>query len=598
MADQLIYNESLAQQSATEPFVEKQWREIQDLNNGSYSGNQIVLSTSTLTASGRWLSMSESFLRIPLVMTLNPTTTGATGFDTYPLANYAMALKNSFTHLIHSIDLKVNGTSVTNVCSYQNVFYHFKSLCTMNVSDLKASPSIDFYPDDSLSWTYANVAAPDGIGVCHNRPFGSGVFPSAYQLWNTASANVAAGDFPTANVETYESFPDISTRPYPFHATSAPLISYGNDGLLQRQYQVSIDPANTTYAKFTSEDNLKKMWKNYFTTDKAGFVKVWYITAIIELKRILNIFENFPLIRGTKFDFQINVNQGSVTIGNTGVAATADAPFHNKLTQSSVTSSYGTLPFMITSADVGQPNQFMSSVNKSFIGQLGIVSVTTSGDYISTLRHPSQYTSLIVATYMLNGSSEEEYIRLNPTKTVFYKDVSNYLVSNVTSGETFQQLLMTSAVRPISLVIAPFITSSQSGTGVSPMLSCFDSSPATTSPLVNFYDYQVEVSGVNIYQKSLNYTYENFMYELKSYNRLNGNLIDGLGSGLITQRDWENKYCFVVSDLSRRVADAVPKSIQIRGTNLSKFGLDLYCYVEVLKSITLDIQTGNVLDMA
>lgn len=602
MADQLVYNESLAQQSASEPFIDKQWIDVYDLNNGNYSGSQISLSTASLTSSGRWLDFANAYLRIPLVMTIYNTST-ATGFSTSPNSNFGMALKNGFTNLVHSVDVKLNGTSITNVASFQNVFYHFKSLCTMSPTDLAHSPSTNFYPDESQSWRYSATATGDGQGVTHNRPFGSGLMSQFSQLYNMTAGTITANTFPVADILTGAVSTELGTKTYPDLAGT--IFTQGNTGMLKRLYQYAYDPTVSPYSSLLTLANTREVWKNYFIVGGTGSTQaggnIWYIMAIIPLPKICNAFENLPLLRSTKFDFLINVNQGSVNITTERIATSAGVPAYTKLTQVSAQSSYSTIPFMVSSGDVGQPNQHITtSSTSSFTAGLGICNYTPTNATVSAfntkISHPCSTTSLVVPTYMMSNSAETEYLSLNAKKTIYYRDVSSYILSNIT--QTSGQLLMTSAVRPLALVMVPFFTASGNGDiGVSPISSAFDSSPSTTSPLVSIYDYQVQVSGVNVYQSSIKYTFESFIHELEQYSTLNGNLVDALGSGLISQVDFENKYCYIVSDLSRRVVDSTPKSISISLKSKSSKAVDLYCFVEVLRSLTIEISTGNLLSI-
>ena len=56
-----------------------------------------------------------------------------------------------------------------------------------------------------------------------------------------------------------------------------------------------------------------------------------------------------------------------------------------------------------------------------------------------------------------------------------------------------------------------------------------------------------------------------------------GGMIDGLSSGLISRKHFENNYCYYYLDLSRMlpVEESVPKSISVLGQNQSLKALDL-----------------------
>lgn len=91
------------------------------------------------------------------------------------------------------------------------------------------------------------------------------------------------------------------------------------------------------------------------------------------------------------------------------------------------------------------------------------------------------------------------------------------------------------------------------------------------------------------------YDYEQFLNEL-SDTGLNGGKTTGLGSGLLTELDFQSSYRFYVCNLGRRLPneDGIPKAIQIMGTNASNLAIDLYCFIEYERSVSLDVVTGMI----
>ena len=103
------------------------------------------------------------------------------------------------------------------------------------------------------------------------------------------------------------------------------------------------------------------------------------------------------------------------------------------------------------------------------------------------------------------------------------------------------------------------------------------------------------MAGVNISQVSYQYTYETFIQQLRGINAINGGLMDGLSSGIISKSMFENNYRFYVFDLSRvSKDDKNPKSINIIGTNNTSVAMDLYVFVEYKKSLNINVETGEV----
>ena len=72
MADEYEIEQSLLNQSDDFLMQNRTYAWIADSNNGSYAGgSQIILDCSAISNSGRYLSCNNSYIQIPLVMTLN-----------------------------------------------------------------------------------------------------------------------------------------------------------------------------------------------------------------------------------------------------------------------------------------------------------------------------------------------------------------------------------------------------------------------------------------------------------------------------------------------------------------------------------------------
>jgi hypothetical protein len=149
----------------------------------------------------------------------------------------------------------------------------------------------------------------------------------------------------------------------------------------------------------------------------------------------------------------------------------------------------------------------------------------------------------------------------------------------------------------------PFYSSSQTAgteasgfpTGYPAYQSPFDPACAgATSPLCWFTNFNVVISGQNaIYNTELR-LYEHINNQFKGCNAVNGDLTDGLTSGLIGSLGFQSEQCFWYTNVARMlpVEEAVPKSVQIIGTNKSAFALDLICFIEYGVSVDLDVLTG------
>ena len=127
------------------------------------------------------------------------------------------------------------------------------------------------------------------------------------------------------------------------------------------------------------------------------------------------------------------------------------------------------------------------------------------------------------------------------------------------------------------------------------MISPFSSAPATCAPCSFITNFNVLLSGTNLYQSNINYRFENWLQENRQSNAVNGGLSLGLSSGLLSQSDFENGYGFVYVDLSRKISQAsddISRSIQVVGTNNSAVCIDYYCIIAYERQISLSTSTG------
>jgi len=161
--------------------------------------------------------------------------------------------------------------------------------------------------------------------------------------------------------------------------------------------------------------------------------------------------------------------------------------------------------------------------------------------------------------------------------------------------------------RPRYLLIYPFLSSLANGAQAitntvnglgSPMGSPFSSAPGTCSPYCFLSNFNVMVSGSNVFQSNINYNFENFLQQWRQGNSLNGGLTDNMSSGLIDKNAWSSGYNIVYVDLSKKIsqaADDISRAIQITGTNASLVSVDYYVIVSYQREFLLSTSTGNLI---
>lgn len=569
MADQLLYEQSNEPQGMSEPFISRQTVYIIDQNNGNYSG-QIQIDTSSLSNSGKYASYSEAYLQVPLVI-VHSANTGTAGFNTALTASdapFAVGLKNGFHQLIHSMSVEYNNTNVIQLTPYTNFDVSYRLMTTMDEVDVrKNGPGIGFYPDSTDSFGWQAAASTSGVGVTNN---------SNYVPVQTVANSYA----------TYKG-------------------TVGNRGLFERQKYISkqfgLTAGADTMSQFMIQSDAQSVGDNTYVRDTVNFSHVWNVMATIRLKDMHDFFDKMPLVKGAYLRFIINVNTATHTIRHTVAAGPTDV-----LSQSSATqASYGSSPLLLASGAANNGyNPIIAAVIAANPGAgtydtqltIGIGKATAANGTVYT--HPSwgAQTRLYVPLYTMNPVQEEQYLSLNRTKKIVYNDIYQYQ-TNVDATGSFNALLTNGIPNPKQIVVIPMLQASANPITVAtaPYLSPFATEPATTSPLVALKNFNIQLAGVNMFVQNEDYDFEQFKNQLSRQNAINGNLVDGLTSGLISENDFQTLYRYYVCDVSRRLPaeDAVPKSVQILGVSKCQKAISLFTFIHFERSIEIDLQTGQ-----
>ena len=562
MADQFIYEASQMSESTVEPFVKKELVYITDQNGGSYNG-QISFDTQNWVTSGKWIDLSSAFLVIPF------TIVSKSSADITASANAFMAgLKAGNHHIINAISLDINNTNVVQQTAFLNHYVQYKLMTSFSTDDVrKHGAGIGFIPDTATSHRFSGTGGTkDGQGLSNNRVTPDALFTSATAGWKGEPSN-------SGFLQRLRNVTDLSTG-----GIASDLSNYGG---IQ----------GTTAGAFLTSANAVTNGKSYFTDDNgAGLARVytWHILAKIRLKDLHPVFGSMPLAKGQLMKLTINYNASSQTVSYThaGTLVVTSTP--------SITGQ--TNPLMISSGAVNNPNATtFSTADRTQTFACGVVSATdgTNSRTNSILTSCRLYGEL----YTMNPSFEDQYLSLMPTKTIRYTDIQQYPITGVTGN--FSTPVVNGLVGVKTVIVIPYLNkASNTGlTGVPVYQSPFTSEPGTSSPFASISNFNVQVSGINIFNQNQNYDYEQFLTELSVQNCINGSKATGISSGLISLQDWEHGYRYYVADVSRRLPldDTVPKSIQISGTvNCSKT-LDLLVFIEFEKSFEMNMTDGSIM---
>jgi hypothetical protein len=595
-ADTLVFDMSSQSEGSPSVFVRKDWLSILDNQNQNYQGNQSVIDTSQLANSNKYMNYREAYLTVPMVMTLTGGTTTTTAFapnTTATSADFSLGLKNWYGSIVHSFTLDYNGTTIIQQTPYIGLWNTFKLMNTLCYDDLLSSASqLGFYPDSGLAWSYTNAASLGGVGTVNNV--------------NGFSPVITAGQF------------NQSERM--------------NNGLLQRQLAWNLNPSGLTgteaggqtYASVMTATNMGLLFKSYIynTVDQVSFTPTAStgqgcfqvcINATIYLKHLASFFERVPLLKGVFMKLTLNLNQSSVTL-TTSTAGYASVAVNSPLG--------GVSPIMIASALPGIagtttvtgiapsggtcfPPFAGTYVVSLAVGRTVLNSVQTSLSpaVVAVNNSPLPGSILLnVPAYTFNPVFEGSYLS-SAIKKVVYTDVYQYQILNISAGQNFNNLISNGIANIKSVLVMPIYSSSAIGTtsgagigaGISPLQSPFDPcGGGPTSPMCLFSQFNIQISGQNAIYNTERYSYEQYLNQLHGQLSVNGGMTDGMTSGLVDQKLFENSYCYYYVNCGRMlpVEEAVPKSVSVMGVSLVTKNVDLFVFVEYGVEVSIDILTG------
>jgi hypothetical protein len=607
--DSIVFEESINTEVSTSEFVDKQWIYVNDNNNGSYS-SQIVLDTTPLANSGSYINWSEAFILLPLVLQVE-TTLSTGNLAATAAADFLVALKNGYWNMLHSLTCEFNNGNIIQQVPFLNVFCSFKNLTSWSQEDVLNWGSVcGFAPDTARSWVYsaaapaaANILGASGSGLSNNRnsPFVSITNP-------TTTAAVAA-------VQSY----NLNTQATQF---SVDVRQGYNAGMFERQTHFNYNPIvqaagltnfSGNQGALINAAGCSSVFRAF--VNAATDLRSYAIDAIIRLKDIADFFQKCPLLKGSTMRIYLNVNQTYFTLGHTQPRYAAATGVLAENPQLSLTSAPvilgggGTNPILYASAGLGQGSSVILPLASDAAAALtatvkvGVSIVRTQFSQFTNqnLTAPTNAVRLYAPAYTMSPIAEQRYLSLSPTKRILYNDIFQFSFTNQSTNSPFNILVSNGIPNIRSILVLPLLPSVSNGTasagGVvsSSILSPFATTPATPDPII-IQNFQIQVSGKNLFNNQQQYDFENFVEQLGCSNQLNGNLTTSMTSGLISKKDYQALYRYYYGNVSRSLPseDGVSKAIQILGTILTPLAtaVDLLVIIEFEREITIDTRTG------
>lgn len=649
-ADTLVFDMSSMSEGTPSVFTKKDWLSILDNQNQSYQGNQSVIDTSQLANSNKFMNYREGYLLCPLLI----TTTAAPTLGTITQQNvanptntqnswdYSVGLKNWYGSVIHSMTLDYQGTTIIQQTPYVGMWNTFRLMTTLSYNDLiSLGPSIGFWPDNALSAGYTNAVATLSLGIA------AAGANTANSIAGTTINNVnspATGQIPslTAVLNGYEqqnsgmlmrqkfwNLDPIGLSNGASQAANASFAQMVNGGTTATKYTPTLPLTLLVATTATSTQmvgGLCAAWtalfksyifnkqipitnpNNIWTTagNSADVVvtsvttpAVWQaaISAIIFLRHLHPFFERVPLLKGVFLKLTLNLNQCSVQVTTTGTTLGNGADNTKVFTACTVNSPLGGVnPLMVASTAAGSGcNGWSAGVYtvSLAVGQRCLNSIQNAIGTTVQTSPLSASMQLYVPAFSFNPVFESSYLS-SPVKKVIYSDVYQYQVLNVGAGSVYNNLVTNGIANIKSVLILPFINSAANG-GLIAFQSPFDpAGGGPTSPMVALTQFNVQISGQNAIYNTERYSFEQFQNQFYGVNSINGGQVDGLTSGLVNAQSFDMEYAYYYVNCGRMlpVEEAVPKSVNILGQNLSAYAIDLYIFVEYGVEVSIDVLTG------
>ena len=534
---------------------------IEDNQSGNYSAGQIVFDTASLSNNGKFFDYENMTMQVPLLATLqNTSSSGAAGTPN----PFAVGFKNSYTQIINSLQVEINGETICASKPYLNHAINYTMLTSFGVDEQKKwDELLGFTPDSAGSYSFNAGANVNGDGYSNNKPVSAGASFTVPETFNDGFAKRMRST------------------------------AYASGGYGSLPAMVATNTTKNTYCVAEG--------KNYCTlattAAAAAVMGRWFVLATIRLKDCLDLFSKMKLTRGMQMRITVGLNQSTsaITVGTAGTVLSLKA---NPVMDSGLTT-----PVLLSSAATLNPNVIASGGLAATTTEITLA-VGVAGNSIDSWNGtpsgflPLQKARLYINSYKLRDDKMREYIaepwyKIRHTSNYDYK-----LTRAIAAGSTATVNLSQSVRNPKYVLILPYASAT---TGVFYAATCpvyqspFDTAPATTTPLCSVNQLQLTISGNTVFNQPEQYTFDQFINEFSKINSVNGNQ-SVINSGLVSPYMWDNAYRIIVVDVSRYNTPenhGLPVSIDATFTNNTAIICDYLSFVFNEDEFDINVLNGE-----
>lgn len=621
--DNLVFEESLNTEIDQSEFISKKWIYVNDNNNGNYT-SQVVLDSTPLSNAGGWVNWSEGFILMPLVVQLTSDVANKLPVGT-TVGDYSWAFKNGFWNLINSMSVEFNNQNIIQQTPFVNVFRSFKAHTSFSQDDLfNEGTSIGYHPDTAGSWAYNNASTGNNTNPLDGRGVNIGVSNNTNaELYSSSNFVVGANNTVVLNTVANQQIPSTGVAGVPVGAVN------NLDTIIR--YNGSVNPSNRIFSEYACNKGMRKrqsangydgvgtgqdivnplgscntVYRSSRVSQTQAGSLVWNVYAKLRLKDLAEFFEKTPLLKGSTMRFYINTNQSIVkfsTVLGVLTTETGVVTLTPKLTIDTVNVIGGlTNPLMVCSNQWGQGSSALDAgTYRLSVSIFRNTFTDQTANNVSLAQSSLTACRLYAPVYTMNPLSESKYLSLAPTRKVLYRDVFQYQFNEIQPGQSFNFLVSNGINNIKSVLVIPFISTKNTTNAAAPgnllpyssFLNPCTSAPATPDPIM-LTNFNILVSGINLFLNNENYDFEAFRQQLISSNQLNGSLTTGLASGLISEDMFSRLYRYYYGDCSRVLPSeqGVSRSVQVIGQNASAVIIDIMVFVEFQRELTIDVSTG------
>lgn len=540
-ADQIAFSDSVDDQDKTVLFQDKKWCYITDSSsNGGVFNGQLQFDLNTLSSQNQWTDLSEAYIQFPVKLTLRANAADGSVSTSVLTAGF----KNGFHHFADSIQISLGNTTVQSSQIFQNIDTTFKMLTEWSTAEFeKYGSSLGLAMDDFTSALGSSVdSSLDNVSLTSLSPAFAGVH-------NPLGTNPGARE-------------------------------------RQRFLNSSIDVANVASAILTT--NAAPLGKGRAQVGAAASAKdvfVQFALATIRLKDVSDFISKAPLLKNTKGFIYVNYNASSTTFtsSTTGFPQTTAPSSSSLFGRCAPANIYG-----FTSA---------GAISYTFTAE---VSGVKSSDLTTAV--PTYNNARLYAPYYVANPSVDRALSMKKKLRYHERFVTTF---DIGANSNYSGTLSPGITNPKRVILYPYLTGTNSSTAglasmsANPLLSPWDSVPATTSPFAAMQNLQITVAGKQMWQSPINMDYEAFLQETSKLGLDGAQNSQTTQSGLLDQRKWNQLYRFYTCDVSRRMGsdDGASKSVLVSCTNATACPMKVIATIWYEREVVIDTSLGMIEQM-